>query len=718
MLNEWIETYAVLDELGCDLGESHPSFKLCPKSKKGFVVFLDEHGEVWDVKTPDFDMASVHRWQKDKHAPAFPVFNARALVEIPDPSPEFPEERKKVILTFVEELKAPRQPLTSIAEGDLQDLEGKCNELWAEDMTWIGRCLRETPDEIQTMLGDIPKSYGALKELILRVSRCEPEKLKERIGSVLRQKLAQTGERIYAEGLFALKKEKKKKERGREHKKDFLYLLTIGDWDKYGAYPPYHHKIQKWMALRFEKHNDRLHLPTGKSDAFGFDMSGADSEYPEANAGGLGPKPLFAANKAISCLKRYGLEGPSIFPAGYEARQKARKAMEYILNKERKGTTWESLTKYEGLNTVAFAYCTKLKDATIMPFLVGEDKLGAMNIYRSEEATRTALKMFEGVADREPGARIVIGVIAAVDKGNAKVLASRQYPLSRLLSGANLWQASCGNISKLCLPWIGNKKTGTRDAISVYPIQAIWLLNSEWRQNGKRVTLSRRFKPDEALDLLFGEDKVIGRRIDTWLGFLVEKSARALITAGLKATLGPYSSGKKLDFKDSIQLHMLPSLYGLLLHRKGINKEDYMKEDVFYLGKFFAVVDRLHIQYCKDVRNGDVPMRLLGNDHVSLALQNPLEAFVNLGRRLEHPYVSWAKRVGTETIPERTATRCLEDIAELTGKLADIQIPTDIDDAGRAKMLLGYLSYGAKGEETENKNINDSENNLQGGTKL
>ena len=92
-------------------------------------------------------------------------------------------------------------------------------------------------------------------------------------------------------------------------------------------------------------------------------------------------------------------------------------------------------------------------------------------------------------------------------------------------------------------------------------------------------------------------------------------------------------------------------------------------------------------------------MRLIGNDHVSLALQNPLEAFISLNKRLNHPYISWAKRVKPDSIPRQAGKNCLKNIAELTGKLTETQIPNEIDDAGKAKLILGYLSYGAKEEK-------------------
>jgi hypothetical protein len=144
---------------------------------------------------------------------------------------------------------------------------------------------------------------------------------------------------------------------------------------------------------------------------------------------------------------------------------------------------------------------------------------------------------------------------------------------------------------------------------------------------------------------------------------------------------------------------MLPSLCGLLLFKKGIRKEEYMNDYVFYLGRYFAVVDDLYIQYHTDVRSGNIPMSLLGNDHMKLALQNPLEAFLTLSSRLAHPYYSWAKRVRTDEKPGQIAKCCIRKIAELTDELSKAQLPTEINDSEKAKLLLGYLSYGAKREQ-------------------
>ena len=129
-----------------------------------------------------------------------------------------------------------------------------------------------------------------------------------------------------------------------------------------------------------------------------------------------------------------------------------------------------------------------------------------------------------------------------------------------------------------------------------------------------------------------------------------------------------------------------------------------MNENLFYLGKYFAVVDDLYIQYHMDVRSGNVPMGLLGNDHMKLALQNPLEAFLTLSSRLAHPYLSWAKRVSKDEKPGQIAKDCIREIAELTDELSKVQFPTEINDSEKAKLLLGYLSYEAKKDDSSDYN--------------
>jgi len=734
MLNELIETHHRLKELGVDFGDSHPSFKRCP-NKKGFIIYLDKDGHVVDVDIPDFSIESVYRWQTGKKDPAFPVFNGRAFYEITcDPSliPSWiVKSFKEKNITKPKKEKANKNDKDSIDESNLQAFLNSCNDLWLEDLPWIERCFKELPQELQAILKmteEEPAGYKAYEELVRRAALCVKEKLRNEIRIILLQKLKETRKKEYAEVLFALKKVGKKKGRGKEHGRDFLFLLTIKDWDnpEYGEnrYPPYHNTFQSWMAQTFEKQANEIFKPTGIKDAFGYDDAGAQGGYDDVNVAGLGQIKLFAANEDIPCLARYGHIGSKIFSAGRDTREKARKTIEYTLHKDREGITWKSLRKYENRNTVAFAYCTALKDANIIQVFDSDDTEDNQNIYISEAATTTALKTLDGIFDNVADVKIVIGLISAVDKGNTKILSSRHYPVARYMAGAKDWQKGCSNIPDVILPWFYLKGGKTiKGAIPMYPTRAVWLLNSAWRQNGEmimrkqgnqKMPISRRFSPSDALDFLFEESATIQERIDNGLSAIVEKSVHALIASRLKAHFDRYQPGNKLKFHNDKILHMLPTLYGLLLHKKGIRKENYMKESIFNLGRLFAVADRLHILYSQDVRQGDIPLRLIGNDQMSLALQNPQEAFIALGKRLMHPYISWAKRSQNETTPfGKEVGWCLWDITKHTQLLADEVFLEELTDAGKAKLILGYLSYGAKSKDGVNDNPENNEKNKE-----
>ncbi|MBI4683784.1 MAG: hypothetical protein HY755_01125 [Nitrospirae bacterium] len=723
MLNELVELYDALNRLRCDFSTPYPYFRKCPKGKAAFCVYLDEYGKVSDISAlTEFKIDEVYRWQEDNHTPTFPAFNVRALFEIPDPLPAYSSDNEKGILSFIEDLTNSRtRSIRPVKERELSELTTKCNGLWRDDMAWLGKCLKDTPDTIKKMIGEIPKPYQVLEELIKRSQTCEPAELQTSVCSILMRKLIETGEKVYAEALFVVKDKGKKKRRGKEHGKDFLYLLTIEDWNKYpldpviDKYHPNHPVIQNWMRTQFESHSESHYVPTGQPDAYGRDSAGAVEIFSPLNVGGFGPIVPFAANSQIPCLSRYGLEGSSLFPAGSEIRKMAAKGMDYILNQKFEGITWKSLTKYEpkknSRKTVVFAYCTELKDANALQFFDRETDEFDKDIYRSEAATKLGLTPFDGVAQQKPDAKIAFYVMAAVDRGNTKILASRKYTLAQLIEGASHWQIGNANIPSVSLPWItlnkkkgDEKKTSTRDAIPIYPVEAIKLFNSDWDQDGTLRTQSRRFTVDEALDFLFEGDEVIGQRIEIGLTLIVEKTSNVIISAALKARHDYQKTGAKIKFKDISYLHMLPSLYGLLLFKKGIRKEDYMNENLFYLGRYFAVVDDLYIQYHMDVRSGSVPMSLLGNDNMKLALQNPLEAFLTLSSRLAHPYLSWAKRVSTDEKPGQIAKNCIRRIAELTDELSKAQLPTEINDAAKAKLLLGYLSCEAKKDDSSDGN--------------
>lgn len=360
MLNEWVKTNSILESLGCDLGESHPNFKACPK-KKGFIIFLDQYGHVEDVNVPDFKMETVYRWGEGNMGPYFPVLSVRAFYEvISEPSliPAFIDNalRGKTTKRRKEkedgDTKTEGKQKRDIDAASFQTFIDGCSDLWKDDLKLIGRCLNELPNELQCEYLEAaevkPGGYSAYEELVRRARLCQPEKFRDEVRQILVQKLLSTGKKEFAEALFALKKKGIKKGRGKEHTRDFLFLLSIKDWDnpEYDGerFPPYHRTLQTWMARTFERHSNKSYKLIGKQDAFGLDMAGATEKYDNIDTKGLGRIKLFAAYKEIPCLIRYGLESSDLFPAGRSARELARKTLIYSCS-EKEGNNLDKSQK-------------------------------------------------------------------------------------------------------------------------------------------------------------------------------------------------------------------------------------------------------------------------------------------------------------------------------------------------------------------------------------
>jgi len=240
MLNEWIETNKILETIkDCDFGVSHPYFRSCTPKKGGFIVFLDQNGHVEDVEIPSFKMEAICKWQKLKMDPSFPVFNGRAFYEVTCAPSDIPVQITTALKDKNNERKQKKSDASpeaknvqkeNINEPQFQAFLGGCNDLWKDDLELIGRCLKELPSELQKTYLEAaaskPAGYGAYKELVKRAGLCPPEKCRDEMRNIFIQKLFDTGKKEFAEVLFAFKKEGKKKGRGKEHGKDFLFLLS------------------------------------------------------------------------------------------------------------------------------------------------------------------------------------------------------------------------------------------------------------------------------------------------------------------------------------------------------------------------------------------------------------------------------------------------------------------------------------------------------------
>ena len=60
------------------------------------------------------------------------------------------------------------------------------------------------------------------------------------------------------------------------------------------------------------------------------------------------------------------------------------------------------------------------------------------------------------------------------------------------------------------------------------------------------------------------------------------------------------------------QALLLPQILGLLLGKLDYKKGIYMKSSPYLIGRLLSLADQLHVQYCHEVRKGQVPPQLVG----------------------------------------------------------------------------------------------------------
>ena len=132
-----------------------------------------------------------------------------------------------------------------------------------------------------------------------------------------------------------------------------------------------------------------------------------------------------------------------------------------------------------------------------------------------------------------------------------------------------------------------------------------------------------------------------------------------------------------------------------------------MNDTAFSLGRMLALSDLLHAQYCRVVRGGTLPPQLLGNQHYSMASDRPVRACAVLGERLRI-YKAWADTARRDAQGDpalqkavNTAKWAVSQMGMITPALHGQLPERGFNEAGKAEMLLGYLSSDAGKEDND-----------------
>jgi hypothetical protein len=540
-------------------------------------------------------------------------------------------------------------------------------------------CLHRIPQKLLKMLDDISADYEAIHKVIDRAGKLEMATALEsyiwtrlKVGSdcaaLLPILMHEGSETVNAEN-----------DRG-----NLSVFLDVQDWVNY---PVAHEKTMQFLNERLFQQRASKRSKASTIDAYGSqgNDSDKDEKLPEVKLPILGGVKLRAMNKESGCQYRYGTIDAASFPIGPESRQRAKGALEWLSNPDREGLTWGRADSRE----ILFAYPVKV--APIPPKLAAclgarkEDDKSA----RFAEYAKDVIGQLKGINKDLKQIELHVFALRKMDKARTKVVFHRNYSAERLSIAATDWQTGCNNIPTILIPAWGGKKgeVVTAEPGTPFPLQVAGCLNQVWKMDGSTECAVTIIPPTTGIDLLLEEK--IKRYIPRLLSIAIQNGKGFFISLG-----SGMHKGERVSLKDyDRHKQWMPAILGLLLHKSGVEKENYMMNAPYLIGNMLKISDDLHGLYCNKVRGGKLPPQLLGNALMVAALESPVQALSQLALRIA-PYLGWARTNSTDASGlSRYFMKCY---GEIETKLRGQTLPVRMNDADRAQLLLGYIASSEK----------------------
>lgn len=663
------------------------SIKPCPNNKPRLTVFIDARGRPVDLAlapVPRRGENRQERWAPDNQM-GFPTLAVGPLLALEDTAP---------LTAFQKACKAsgPEAPakLAAAVSGLLDAAEpGWTPETHAK----IQRQLRGG-ERLLEATGPLPPQAAALDELIRRCVMVETATLeaflRERAAADLRAAPLEWAPVVKGvAGVF--------KKDGTLPTSDLLLTFEPDDWQRF---PSLANSPRVFDCL------SELLLSAGPAsteavDAFGLPLAGHLEPMPKLMLPKSGEKPMRSMFGEVPANYRYSRADSVSFPVGSEARERMIAASKWIMDPEREGRTWAFLNQKTTLGRASLDPTIVLivpQEMPPTPPALGRLFAPLSAQARQEATARSFAAAAEDVASALRGAwrgdlsvPIQVSVITSYDKGRYKLLMSAAYSAEHFIDSARGWQAGCANIPEMRFLVASAKDEYALVPDVPLPSEVSLLLATVWLRSGEDCRTTRQVPQDLPAKLLL-EGGPQGH--DLALALL-----RQHLDDHVPVLLALGQSGKKKDkekrraFKAPravpYRIEILPSVLGLLLHKAGRPKEVYMKDAYFLVGRLLNLADTIHEQYCLAVRKGSVPPALLGNSLMRTALQNPVEALEQLADRLL-VYLAWARSSQEED--SRLAKWAMGQSAAMSEALHKVGVPSEVDPAGKAEMLLGYLA--------------------------
>lgn len=450
--------------------------------------------------------------------------------------------------------------------------------------------------------------------------------------------------------------------------------------------------------------------------------------FPQPNLPVLGQTYIFAKNKEIPAAHRYDRFAAEAMPVGQRTVERLAASLKALTVEKRRGVTWADVpSEAAKKKDLLLAFVEAFPDAPAVAALVdGEEDyaeeapeataLFSESVAAFEKRTERVIEAVRGKVSDFHKTPVHLAVFRKVDPANRKVVYAGAPTVGELHAATVGWAAGERNVPPwFTLPFLrkGERRPRPMAPPHVAPLGMISFSRQLFVRQGSERQEVPGMPAAEALGLFLEPTDAFGtpgRRRATRVLRLVLTRRATLVSCAAHAQKRE-GKGKNDSLDDLVIREVLrtTTVLGLLLHKLGRAKEAYMSDAAFKLGQLLAAADMVHVGYCADIRGGDLPPSLLGNQVFTMAQAAPAKALATLCRRWK-PYDGWAKKaarerhrveqlVGSKKADEqqrgwdiRKALRHAREIGRLADELGPALADCRVNDTFRAELLLGYMA--------------------------
>jgi len=675
MLNELYALSAVLSDRGVKTEIWHKNFVPNPKTAT-FRILIDNEGKIAGIEaiTDEKEKTAIRKWETS-NGNSFPSFNVTPLFDL---------TQDEALVEQAKELKKLLDKDKPINTDQLKTLIEKALNLWNGQQK-LAKCLNQIPQEMNKLITELTAENKAIFSLTKRILKTTPQQFHQQLTDCL---LNQDNLLSFFDLLFFYTGAKPK---------NSCLVLEVSERSQF-EYPANHHKAQAWFNQCLLSAGKK-EVSSSENDAYGATNNGWQEKFGAIRMNILGDVTLRAMNDESRCQYRYGQINATGNPVGLQTREAMSSSLGWLSHPDRKRKTWTDVSRSKGESALLFAYPSVMPEeeteiAQLMGGMTDEDGV----IF--EACAERVLKSLSQIP-KTIEAQMQIFVLSKPDGFRTKVQYNHNCSINHFVKAAQAWQSGCRNLPPLAIRVFDeNKKPLWTEALTPFPEEIVWCLNTVWTHFGAQASLIKRFSMGDALDLLLDSDIKLEHTASCLLPSLTNNSQSFLLALG-----NAHHTGRALSIPKNFkkQALLMPSILALLLDKSNLKNEVYMKSPAYLIGRLLSVADQLHDKYCKYVRNDSRPPQLLGNALMAIALEHPEQALAMFSQRML-PYQAWA-RTYSDPNPDKEAGLVhffLNEWGAICSQLAelDTKIPVRCSDTDKASMLLGYLVSTAKNEKS------------------